>query len=67
MKIAILKLSGKAIDNFVSKTEWLDIVNGLREHYDGLIIVHGAGNQISEWSNSLGFEVNFVNGQRVTD
>jgi acetylglutamate kinase len=67
MKIAILKLSGKAIESFVGKTEWLNIITGLRNHYDGLIIVHGAGNQISEWSNSLGYEVNFVNGQRVTD
>jgi len=67
MKIAILKLSGKAINDFVSNAEWLNVIAGIRESYDGLLIVHGAGNQISEWSNSLGFEVSFINGQRVTD
>ena len=67
MKTAIVKLSGKAIDDFVTNREWLNVIAGIRKTYDGLILVHGAGNQISEWSDSMGFETSFINGQRVTD
>ena len=67
MKTAIIKISGKAIEDFVSNPEWLSVITGLHNEFDGLIIVHGAGNQISEWSSALGCKINFIDGQRVTD
>jgi acetylglutamate kinase len=67
MKIAIIKLSGKAVEDFVSNTGWLNVIKKLQSGYDGLIVVHGAGNQISEWTSALGGTNNFINGQRVTD
>lgn len=67
MKTAIVKLSGKAIEDFTSNADWLTAIAKIKAVYDGVIIVHGAGNQISEWSGRMGFPVNFVNGQRVTD
>lgn len=67
MKTAIVKLSGKAIDDFTSNSEWLNALAKIKDVYDGVIIVHGAGNQISEWSGKMGLPVNFVNGKRVTD
>ena len=67
MKTAIVKLSGKAIEDFLSQPDWLDAIRKIHAEYDGLIIVHGAGNQISEWTTALGGKNNFINGQRVTD
>jgi acetylglutamate kinase len=67
MKTAVVKLSGKAIEDFISNPEWLKAIKNLHSAYDGLIIVHGAGNQISEWTTALGGKNNFINGQRVTD
>jgi len=67
MKIAVIKLSGKAIADFILNPGYLRIIKKLNTSYDGLIIVHGAGNQISEWTSALGGKNNFINGQRVTD
>lgn len=65
--VGILKLSGKAIEDFTSNPAWIDAVAILKNQYEGFIIVHGAGNQISEWSSALGLTSQFYNGQRVTD
>jgi acetylglutamate kinase len=67
MKIAVIKLSGKAVEDFISNPVCLKVIKKLRSSYDGLVIVHGAGNQISEWTSALGGKNNFINGQRVTD
>jgi acetylglutamate kinase len=67
MKTAVVKLSGKAIEDFITNPDWLKAIRKLHSMYDGLIIVHGAGSQISEWTTALGGENNFINGQRVTD
>src|ERR1035437_965285 len=67
MKIAVVKLSGKAIEYFISNPDCLKVIKKLHASYDGLIIVHGAGNQISEWTTALGGVNNFIDGQRVTD
>ena len=67
MKIAVIKLSGKAVEDFISNPSCLKVIKKLRPSYDGLVIVHGAGNQISEWTSALGGKNNFINGQRVTD
>lgn len=66
MKTAILKLSGKAIEEFLTDDKWLNIINKLKSSYDGLVLVHGAGTKISEWSEKQNIETNFVDGQRVT-
>jgi acetylglutamate kinase len=67
MKIAVVKLSGKAIEEFISNPSCLKVIKKLHSSYDGLVIVHGAGTQISEWTSALGGKNNFINGQRVTD
>ena len=66
MKIAVLKISGKALDYFLTKDEWKKTLNNLQETYDGLVIVHGGGKEISKWSQALGHESKFKDGQRVT-
>jgi acetylglutamate kinase len=67
MKILILKLSGKAIDQFYNDSKWIDAVIKIKSLFDGLVIVHGAGKKITEWSESFGIKASFVNGHRVTD
>ena len=66
MDIAVLKLSGKALNEIFANDEWIDTIINLKNSHRGLIIVHGAGQNISEWSAALGLESKFINGQRVT-
>lgn len=66
MKIALIKISGKALNQLFESTKWIPTFKKLMSLYDGLIIVHGAGNTISNWTKALGYESTFVNGQRVT-
>ena len=66
MKIALLKLSGKTLNDLLSTDKWLDSIKQLKSEFDSLIIVHGAGKDISEWSNKLGFKNEFIDGHRVT-
>lgn len=66
MKIAVLKISGKAINEVLTSETWINSLKKIRNNYDGLVIVHGAGKGITEWSAALGHEARFVDGQRVT-
>ncbi len=66
MKIALLKLSGKTLNDFISSDKWISSVKELLKVFEGLVIVHGAGKDISEWSQKMGLETKFVEGQRVT-
>jgi acetylglutamate kinase len=66
MKISIIKISGKALNELFTSDEWIKSIKELKQQYDGIVIVHGAGNSISEWSKALGHEAEFINGQRVT-
>jgi acetylglutamate kinase len=67
MKTAIIKFSGKALEDFFTNKKWIELISKLKETYEGIILIHGAGNKISEWSYALGLEPQFVEGQRVTD
>ena len=67
MKIAVIKISGKAVDEIINNDSFALSLEALKEKYGGIIIVHGAGTLISEWSDKIGLKVEFVNGQRVTD
>jgi acetylglutamate kinase len=66
MKIALIKISGKALNQLFESDEWIRSLKSLYNIYDGLIIVHGAGNTISSWSKALGIESTFIEGQRIT-
>jgi acetylglutamate kinase len=66
MKIAVIKISGKAINELFAADTWIKSIKKLKLSYEGVIIVHGAGKDISEWSKALGHEVKFIEGQRVT-
>lgn len=66
MKTAVIKISGKAINEFSSTDKWISVLKNLYENFAAIVIVHGAGKNISEWSGKLGLETKFINGQRVT-
>ncbi len=66
MKIALIKLSGKTIEQFTTGNTGVNLINKLQLEYDGVVVVHGGGKIISEWSEKLGHVVNFHEGQRVT-
>ncbi len=66
MKIVLLKLSGKALTEFTTNHHYIKMMHELKENYDGVIIVHGAGKMISEWSSAMNLASSFVNGQRKT-
>lgn len=67
MKTAVIKLSGKSINQFLSEENWISHIQNFLTQYDGIAIVHGAGNIISDWATKLGCKSEFVNGNRVTD
>jgi acetylglutamate kinase len=66
MKIVILKLSGKALTEFTTNHKYVDMMHELKDNYDGVLIVHGAGKMISEWSSAMNLTSSFVNGHRKT-
>jgi acetylglutamate kinase len=67
MKTAVIKFSGKALDDFFTNKKWIELISNLKNTYEGIVLVHGAGNKISEWSYALGLEPRFIEGHRVTD
>ena len=66
MKIVLLKLSGKALTEFTTNHHYVNMMTELKASYDGVIIVHGAGKMITEWSSAMNLASSFVNGQRKT-
>ena len=66
MKLAIIKISGKSINEFLTTDKWISILNEISKKYNGIVLVHGAGKNISEWSEKLGLATKFIDGQRVT-
>lgn len=66
-KIVLLKISGKAIEDLMTKNAWIKTIRNLKNIFDAVIIVHGAGNLISEWCRAMGYETEFYEGQRITD
>ncbi len=64
--IVVLKISGKALIEFTTSSRYVSFIKRLKKYYNGIVIVHGAGNYISEWSSKLNAETEFINGQRKT-
>lgn len=67
MKILLLKLSGKVLDDLFVNDFQIGIIKELKNSYDALVIVHGGGNRISQWSERMGYESKFLDGHRITD
>lgn len=66
-KIMVVKYGGSAmVDEVIKKSVIEDLVM-LKLAGFKLIIVHGGGNDINNWSEKLGIKSTFINGLRVTD
>jgi len=67
MNLVIVKISGKSLETFISSQTGVCLINELKEKYSSVILIHGGGNLITKWSNKLGLETSFFEGQRITD
>ena len=67
MKLAIIKISGKSLNDFTNSKIGANLIKKLNEKYSSVILIHGGGNLITEWSNKLGIQTSFYEGQRITD
>lgn len=66
MELAIIKISGKSLEEFTSGSIGVNLIKNLQEKYTHVILIHGGGKIISEWSERLGIKPNFHDGQRIT-
>ena len=66
-KTIVIKYGGAAMENDALKHSVMQDVVLMK--YIGMnpVVVHGGGNQISEWMRRVGKEAEFVQGLRVTD
>lgn len=65
--ILILKLSGKVLEDASSRRGLCRQVSRLCQDGHPLVVVHGGGKQLNEWSARLGIPVVQHEGRRVTD
>ncbi len=67
MKLAIVKISGKSLNDFTKSENGANLIKKLKQEYSSVILIHGGGNLITEWSDKLGLPTSFHKGQRITD
>ena len=63
-KLNVIKIGGSTIK------EWNKSLNQIKEIIDlgeSIVLVHGGGKTISDWSSRLGIRPEFVKGLRKTD
>ncbi len=63
-EVVVLKIGG-SVSGELRGT--LDLVASLNDRGVPLVVVHGGGPQVGEWSARLGLETRFARGLRVTD
>jgi len=66
MELAIVKISGKFLESFINRQTGINLIKSLQQKYSSIILIHGGGKIISEWSKKLGIQPNFYEGQRIT-
>jgi len=66
MDLAIIKISGKSLEDFTNGQTGINLIKSLQEQFSKVMLIHGGGKMISEWSKKLGIQSNFFEGQRIT-
>lgn len=66
MELAIIKISGKSLENFTTGKNGVNLIKNLQNKYSKVILIHGGGKIITEWSQKLGIQAIFHEGQRIT-
>ena len=67
MKLAIIKISGKSLNEFTESKNGAELIKNLKKKYSSVIVIHGGGSLITEWSDKMGIQTSFHEGQRITD
>ena len=62
--ITVIKIGGSTFGNRDTTIE--DIV-ALQKKGKSLVVVHGGGGNVTDWTKRMGIETKFVRGERVTD
>jgi len=63
-KINVIKIGGSTIEEWGKSLNQIKEITGLGE---SILLVHGGGKTVSEWSSKLGIRPEFVKGLRKTD
>ncbi len=66
MSIAILKISGKSLEDFTNNLAGVNLIKSLQSKYSSVILIHGGGNLITQWAEKMGIKSEFFEGQRIT-
>lgn len=66
MDLAIIKISGKSLEDFTSGQTGIDLIKSLQKKYSSVILIHGGGKMITEWAKKMGIKSDFFEGQRIT-
>lgn len=66
MELAIIKISGKTLEEFTNSLAGVNLINKLQEKYSSVILIHGGGKMITEWAKKMGIKSDFYEGQRIT-
>lgn len=67
MKTILIKLGGELTDRFDEIDLIVRKIRDLKEKKYNVVMVHGGGAQINEWSKKLGIPVKKMYGRRITD
>jgi acetylglutamate kinase len=60
----VLKIGGRALEAEGAPAE---LAADIAAHHGGLVLVHGGGNEVSDWCARLSLVPRFIDGLRVTD
>jgi acetylglutamate kinase len=66
MNLAIVKISGKYLEEFTSTISGVNLINNLQTKYKNVILIHGGGKMITDWAQKMGIKSEFFEGQRIT-
>lgn len=66
MNIAIVKISGKYLEEFTNSLAGVNLIKNLQQKYSSVILIHGGGKMITEWAEKMGIKSDFFEGQRIT-
>ncbi|MFZ1289914.1 MAG: acetylglutamate kinase [Melioribacteraceae bacterium] len=66
MNLAIVKISGKYLEEFTNTMAGLNLIKNLQQKYSSVILIHGGGKLITEWAEKMGIKSDFFEGQRIT-
>ena len=65
MNIAIVKISGKYLENFTNSMGGVNLIKNLQKKYKNVILIHGGGKMITEWAQKMGINRTFLKDKEL--